>query len=318
MSSVDLIDLYPEPGDLRELAIMGLHRRPRQLPAWLLYDDEGSRLFELICEQPEYTLTRTEIAMLEKEAPHISAAVGDGVMIEFGIGNALKVGPLLQAIKPPTFVACDISRSALDASLAGLAASHESTRMLGICCDYSNMTALPSHHWLEGEQFIGFFPGSSLGNFSPTEAVELLRQFRKLLKGGPLLLGLDQPKERSCLEAAYDDAAGVSAAFARNLLHRLNRDLEGDFDPKEFIYEARWQAEQSRIEMALVSRRSQIVRLAGELWSFDAGDDLITEHSYKYSPEAASDLAARAGWRITRRWHDPADHLSMHLLEPSE
>eukprot|EP00756_Hemistasia_phaeocysticola_P014788 Hpha_TRINITY_DN15360_c3_g11::TRINITY_DN15360_c3_g11_i1::g.90453::m.90453 len=318
MSSVDMIDLYPKSADLRELAIAGLHRSPRQLPAWLLYDDEGSRLFERICEQPEYSLTRTEIAMLEGEAPAISAAVGDGVMVEFGIGNALKVGPLLQALKPPAFVACDISRSALEASLVGLASSHPGTSMLGICCDYSELTALPDHPWLQGRQLIGFFPGSSLGNFSPTEAVRLLQQFRRLLNGGPLLLGLDQPKERSRLEAAYDDAAGVSAEFASNLLRRLNRDLEGDFKLDDFAYEARWQPEHQRIEMALVSRRDQIVRLGGELWTFDSGEDLITEHSYKYSPEAAQGLAYKAGWRITRRWHDPADDLSMHLLESAE
>lgn len=316
--NIELLDLHPAPADLKKLVLEGLSRSPRQLPAWLLYDSEGSRLFAAICEQPEYTLTRTEIALLERHAPAIAAALGSGVIVEFGIGHGQKVSPLLHAHNSAAFVALDISHSALQQALQGLAAHHPHTAMVGICCDHTQFNDLPDHPRLRHQRRIGFFPGSSLGNFSPDEAVELLKQFRQLLDGGPLLLGLDQPRDPVLLEAAYDDAAGVSAAFARNLLIRLNRDLHGSIDPESFHYRARWQPDDSRIEMALVSDRDQTITLAGRNWSFDGGEPWITEHSVKYSPEAAATLAARAGWRIQQRWHDADDHLSLHLLVPAD
>ncbi len=316
--SVELIDLHPAPADLHRLVEAGLAQQPKQLPAWLLYDAEGSRLFAEICEQPEYTLTRTEITLLEQRAPEIASAVGEGVVVEFGIGNARKVDPLLTALRPPAFIALDISRTALEDSLSALAEGHQDTPMLGICCDHSTLDALPHHPRLQGERRIGFFPGSSLGNFQPQDAVSVLERFRRLLAGGPLLLGLDQPRDPSLLEAAYNDAAGVSAAFARNLLHRLNRELNGNVRPEQFHYRARWQPQHQRIEMALVSRCEQTVQLAQQSWAFAEGEALITEHSVKYSPEAAAELASRAGWRIRQRWHDPNDTLSLHWLEPAD
>ena len=316
--SVELIDLHPAPADLHRLVQAGLAQQPKQLPAWLLYDAEGSRLFAEICEQPEYTLTRTEITLLEQRAPEIASAVGEGVVMEFGIGNARKVDPLLTALRPPAFIALDISRTALEDSLSALAEGHQDTPMLGICCDHSTLDALPHHPRLQGERRIGFFPGSSLGNFQPQDAVSVLERFRRLLAGGPLLLGLDQPRDPSLLEAAYNDAAGVSAAFARNLLHRLNRELNGNVRPEQFHYRARWQPQHQRIEMALVSRCEQTVQLAQQSWAFAEGEALITEHSVKYSPEAAAELASRAGWRIRQRWHDPNDTLSLHWLEPAD
>ena len=315
--SVELIDLHPAPADLYRLVQAGLAQQPKQLPAWLLYDAEGSRLFAEICQQPEYTLTRTEITLLEQQATKIATAVGQGVVVEFGIGNARKVDPLLKALRPPAFLALDISRTALEDSLGALAQRHRDTPMLGICCDHSTLDALPDHPRLEGQRRIGFFPGSSLGNFRPEDAMTVLKRFRQLLAGGPLLLGLDQPRNPSLLEAAYDDAAGVSAAFARNLLHRLNRDLNGNAQPEQFHYRARWQPMQHRIEMALVSRCDQTVQLAEQSWSFAEGEALITEHSVKYSPEAAAVLVARAGWRIERRWTDPHQQIALHLLLPA-
>jgi dimethylhistidine N-methyltransferase len=323
--SIAVIDLHPAPTDLKRVVQEGLQRKPRQLPAWLLYDNEGSQLFAAICDQPEYSLTRTEIALLESHAADIAstlgsgvgASVGSGVVVEFGIGNAKKVDPLLRALQPKTFVALDISRSALEHSLTGLAAQHPATQMLGICCDHSQLQDLPRHPWLTGERRIGFFPGSSLGNFTPEDAVLLLQQFRHLLAGGPLLLGLDQPRDPALLEAAYDDAAGMSRAFAFNLLKRLNRDLQGNALPKNFRYQARWQADQQRIEMALVSRCAQTIQLADTAWSFQPNERWVTEHSVKYTPDAAADLAAQAGWQIQQRWQDDQRQMSLHLLVPS-
>jgi dimethylhistidine N-methyltransferase len=314
----ELIDLHPPAADMEQLVRIGLNRCPRQLPAWFLYDEEGSRLFDRICEQPEYSLTRTEIALLESSAPEIAAAIGEGVIVEFGAGSAQKVGPLLEAAHPAAYVALDISAEHLRKATTALQQRHPRVPMLGICCDHSTLSSLPEHPLLREQRRIGFFPGSSLGNFEQDDAVRVLRQFKQLLNGGPLLLGLDQPKSKVRLEAAYNDAAGISAAFARNLLHRLNADLGANFDPQAFSYQADWQAEQQRVQMALISRCDQVVRIAGERWSFQCDEPLITEYSLKYSPERAVALAQRAGWRWLRRWHDPEDDLSLHLLEPTD
>ena len=190
--------------------------------------------------------------------------------------------------------------------------------MLGICCDHSTLTTVPEHPLLRNQRRIGFFPGSSLGNFEQHDAVRVLRHFKQLLKGGPLLLGLDQPKSKVRIEAAYNDAAGISAAFARNLLHRLNADLGANFDPQSFQYQARWQADQQRVQMALISSCDQVVRIADNRWTFKCDEPLITEYSLKYSPEKAVALAQEAGWRWVRRWHDPDDDLSLHLLEATD
>ena len=312
---MQLIDLHPEPADMRRLVREGMAQQPRQLPAWLLYDAEGSRLFEAICEQPEYGLTRTETALLQARASELAAGLGAGVLVEFGAGNARKVGPLLEALQPPAYVALDISADHLQQSCVDLQARHPAVPVLGICCDYSVLRQLPKHPLLNGQRRLGFYPGSSIGNFSPEEAQVLLRQLGQLLgPGSRLLIGTDQPKALERMEAAYNDAAGVSAAFARNLLVRLNRDLAGNFDPEAFAYSARWQPEHSRIAMALVSRQAQSVQLAGEIWNFAAGEPLITEYSVKYDPAEFTALAERAGWRPLGRWSDPAGDLSLHLL----
>jgi len=314
-----LIDLHPQPADMARLVGEGMASSPKQLPAWLLYDAEGSRLFEAIGEQPEYGLTRTETALLEVRAAELAAALGPGVVVEFGAGNARKVGPLLTALRPAAYVALDISGDHLAAACRALQERHPDVPVLGICCDYTRLERLPPHPLLEGQRRLGFYPGGSLGNFDPPAARALLRQFARLLgPDGHLLIGIDQPKAVERLEAAYDDRAGISAAFALNLLVRLNRDLAGDFDPAAFRYRARWQPERSRIEMALVSRRAQRVALAGRTWTFAEGEPLITEHSYKFTPEAFLRLAGEAGWNGAARWSDPAGDLSLHLLQQAD
>ena len=320
-----LINLHPEPADMARLVIEGMERRPRQLPAWLLYDREGSRLFEAICRQPEYSLTRTETDLLEHRAGQIAAALNSisspktagntAVIVEFGSGTARKVAPLLDAVHPRGYVALDISATDLADACRTLQESLPELPILGICCDYSGLKELPTHPLLSGSHRLGFYPGSSLGNFEPGAARELLEQFAQLLgPDGQLLVGIDQPKAVERLEAAYNDRAGCSAAFALNLLQRLNRDLNGTFDPGDFHYEAWWECERSRIAMALVSRREHEVRLAGRLWPFRRGELLITEYSYKYSPQMFVDLARSAGWTARARWSDARGDLSLHLL----
>ncbi|MGA1429092.1 MAG: L-histidine N(alpha)-methyltransferase [Vulcanococcus sp.] len=318
-AQLELLDLHPAAADMRQLVIDGLRQEPKQLPAWFLYDAEGSRLFDQICEQPEYTLTKTETALLQAQATAMAAALGEGTLVEFGAGSARKVSPLLEALPNPAYVALDISSEHLADACRRLHQRHPQVPMVGICCDYSQLQQLPAHPLLEQQRRLGFFPGSSLGNFPQDEARALLRQFRHLLgPGSKLLIGIDQPKTVDRLEAAYNDAAGISERFALNLLHRLNRELGADFQVEQFQYRARWLAEASHIEMALISQRQQQVTLCGEIWSFAAGEALITETSHKYAPQAFLALAAEAGWQSEARWSDGADDLCLHLLKQAD
>ncbi|MFM7642363.1 MAG: L-histidine N(alpha)-methyltransferase [Cyanobium sp.] len=314
----DLLDLHPQPADMARLVREGMARTPKQLPAWFLYDEEGSQLFEQICQQPEYSLTRTETELLQRLGPELAAALGQGTLVEFGAGSARKVSPLLDARQQSAYVALDISSEHLAAACQRLRQRHPWLPILGICCDYSCLAGLPAHPLLQ-PPLIGFYPGSSLGNFDPPAAGRLLQQFAHLLgEGSRLLVGLDQPKPVERLEAAYNDAAGWSAAFAFNLLARLNRELAANFDPRGFAYEARWEEEQSRIAMALVSRSAQTVVVAGEPVTFAGGEPLITECSVKYSPEQFGTLAQGAGWRSLKRWSDLAGDVCLHLLERAD
>jgi L-histidine N-alpha-methyltransferase len=322
--SMTLLDLHPAPADLRRVVELGLQRQPKQLPAWLLYDDEGSRLFDLICDQPEYSLTRLETALLTEQAEAMAASLGPGCLVEFGAGSARKVSPLLRALQQatstltsPAYVALDISAAQLAASCQRLATEHPRLPILGVCCDYSVLDALPDHPLLQ-QRRLGFYPGSSIGNFAGPEAARLLQRLRQLLgQDGQLLIGLDQPRAVQQMEAAYNDQAGVSAAFALNLLTRLNHDLNGDFQPQAFAYRAWWEADHSRIAMALISKREQTVCLAGRSWQFAAEEPLMTEYSVKYSEAAFAKLAQEAGWSVAERWSDASDQVALVRLVPA-
>lgn len=319
----ELIDLHPSPGDVCAAVVQGLARQPRQLSPWLLYDQEGSRLFEAICQQPEYHLTRLEKRLLQRHAHHIRhCCTGHGsaapiTVVEFGAGGAQKVTPLLHALQPAAYVALDISATHVHHACIGLQALHPQVPMAAVCCDYEQLPALPDHPLLAGRR-LGFFPGSSLGNCSRAGAVALLRHMATLLgTGSQLLIGMDQPRSVAAMEAAYDDAAGVSAQFARNLLVRLNRELDADFQPRHFAYQAHWDANEQHIEMALVSRREQVVSIPPlqALVRWTTGEKLVTEHSHKWSPEDVQALAQQAGWHGVGRWCDSRNCFSLHLME---
>ena len=312
----ELIDLHPAPTDVHKAVIDGLNRSPKQLPAWLLYDREGSALFDAICQQPEYTLTRLEKDLLSTQAQAIAEALpARSVVVEFGAGSAEKVSPLLDAIDEPSYLAIDISAGHLKGAGTRLQERHPSVPMLGICADYSQPLELPLPEAWQSKPMVGFFPGSSLGNFEPDAAVNFLQRIRQLLgESAQLLIGIDQPREPALLEAAYDDKAGVSAAFAKNLLFRLQRDLAIELDPEPFSYQATWEPEHQRIAMALVANIPQTWTVGPSSVPFSAGEALITEYSYKYAPSDFVALAAQAGWQAGLRWCDAADHFSLHLL----
>ena len=312
----ELIDLHPAPTDVSNAVIDGLKRTPKQLPAWLLYDRQGSALFDAICQQPEYTLTRLEKELLGAQAQAIAEALPAGALVvEFGAGSAEKVSPLLDAMDKPSYLAIDISAEHLQEAGTRLQEHHPSIPMLGICADYSQPLDLPLPKAWRSKPMVGFFPGSSLGNFEPDAAINFLQRIRQLLgEKAQLLIGIDQPREPSLLEAAYDDNAGVSAAFAKNLLRRLQRDLAIELDPEPFSYQATWQPGHQRIAMALVASSPQIWTIDGLNIAFVAGEALITEFSYKYAPSDFLALAAQAGWQGSQRWCDADDHFSLHLL----
>lgn len=296
-------------------AVAGLTAARKTLPCKWLYDPAGAALFEAITDLPEYYPTRTEIAILGACAGSVARAVGPGaVVVEFGSGAADKVGILLDALeRPAAYVPVDIAAEWLEAAAERLAHAWPGLPVLPVVADFTRPFALPRR--VPAGPRLGFFPGSTIGNFAPLEAAEFLRLARGSLGAGAwMLLGADLVKDPAVLEAAYDDAAGVTARFNLNLLARLNRELGADFDPTGFRHRARWNAAAERVEMHLEARSAQRVNLAGRRIEFAAGETIHTENSHKYRPERLRALAGSAGWAVTEWWTDPAALFSVWLL----
>jgi len=296
-------------------ALAGL-AEPRKVlsPKWL-YDARGSALYELICELPEYYPARTELRILERNAEHIAEAVGSGALVfEFGAGTGRKTERLLAALRSPVaYLPVDISREALLRAAAAIAARFPALEVRPVVGDFMNGVVLPDDG-LDAARRLAFFPGSTIGNFDPPDAVALLRRMgREAGRGGGLLIGVDAPKDRATLERAYDDAEGVTAAFNLNLLARMNRELGANFHLGSFRHRAVWNERLSRVEMHLVSQREQAVRVAGRIIGFRAGESIHTESAYKWEPRAFDALAAIAGWRHVRSWTDDRAWFSLRL-----
>jgi L-histidine Nalpha-methyltransferase len=300
----------------------GLLSRPKWLPSWLFYDSAGSRLFDEITRIPEYYVTRTERAILESCASEIvSRAAGGNALrlVELGAGSAEKTRLLLSAAvqRQDTvfYEPVDVSASALIEAQMRIEEEIPGVLVCPRVADYTHELDLDST--LPTERRLVLYIGSSIGNFEPGESLLLLERVRAALDPGDgLLLGVDLVKEQSVLQAAYDDQAGVTAAFNRNLLVRLNREADADFDPESFAHSAVWNDEESRIEMHLVSSREQAVRVDGHVVHFAQGETIHTENSYKYAPEHFAALALASGWTTAQLWTDPARLFSLHLLEP--
>ena len=284
---------------------LALAARPRSISPKYFYDAEGSALFDRICELPEYYPTRTELAILAGNAREIAAQMGPGAQIvEFGAGSLHKVRLLLDAMKEPAgYLPIDISAEHMARSAAGLRRDYPGLRVEPVFADYTQEFQLPAA-WSPGRR-IGFFPGSTIGNFTPHEALHFLERTARLLRGGALLLGADLIKDPAVLHAAYNDAQGVTAAFNLNLLARANRELNTDFVLEQFAHSAFYNAPLQRIEMHLVSRCAQTIALDGERYGFDEGETLHTENSYKFTPQGLRRLAERAGFRAGPAWTDP-------------
>jgi dimethylhistidine N-methyltransferase len=301
--------------DFRAAVVEGLSQPQKRIASKYFYDERGSKLFEQITHLPEYYPTRTETALLRTHAAEFARLIGPHAsLVEFGSGSSTKVRILLDALETPAgYIPIDISRDHLIESAKGLAEAYPELMVVPVSADYTQPLELPE---IPNEVVrIGFFPGSTIGNFSHTEAVEFLRTVAtELGTDNGLLIGVDLRKDAAILHAAYNDAAGITAEFNLNILHHINRELGADFDLDGFVHDARWQPEKSSIEMHLVSIRRQTVRIDDHIFEFAEGESIHSEDSHKYTIEEFHALAAEAGWRAYRHWIDADDLFSIHYL----
>lgn len=316
--------LNPQPAHLQLVATEGfahdlhqaLRQRPRSISPKYFYDEAGSALFERICELPEYYPTRTELALLRRHAAEMAALIGpQAQLVEYGAGALRKVRLLLERLQDAhSFVPVDISGPHLLAACAALQAEQPALVIRPVVADFTRPHDLPARP-LQGGRRVGFFPGSSIGNFAPGEALDFLRMAAQQLRGGALLIGVDLVKDPAVLHAAYNDAQGVTAAFNLNILARARRELGARFDPDGFTHSAFYNAPLQRIEMHLQSRRRQTLQLEHRAYEFEAGETLHTENSYKFSVAGFQALAARAGFAAGPVWRDERDWFALLWLQ---
>lgn len=299
--------------------IEGLAKTPKQLePKWF-YDSAGSALFDQICDLPDYYPTRTEASILREAAPDIAAAIGAGVVLyEPGAGSAEKARTLLDVLdRPAAFAPADICVEHVEQAADTLRALYPGLHIEALPLDFTASLALPARLRDMGPVAV-FFPGSTIGNLEPSGAAALMRRFRDEIGAEQLLIGVDLIKDEPTLVAAYDDAQGVTAAFNRNLLVRINRELDGDFDVEAFRHVALFNGEENRIEMHLESERAQTVNIRGRRFGFAAGERIVTEYSYKYERAGFTSLAGKAGWSPVKSWTDSRDHFGVFLFRPAQ
>lgn len=309
-------DLHPPRQSFLEEALYGLSRAQKALPPKYFYDDAGSALFEAICGLPEYYPTRSEMAIMEQHAGDMARSLaGYATLIEYGSGSGRKTRVLLEALRPAVYVPIDISQEQLARSAYRTAEAFPMLRVLAVCADYTQPIDLPDTKLPAGSRRAIYFSGSSIGNFTPAEAQGFLaRAIRLAGPGGAMLIGVDLKKDPAILHAAYNDAQGITAAFNLNVLQRMNRELGADFDLNAFEHRAFYNAEAGRIEMHLMSKREQQVKLGQGTFSFRSGETIHTENSYKYSIAEFQALARVSGFVPEHYWLDPLRLFSVHHL----
>ncbi|MFC5435547.1 L-histidine N(alpha)-methyltransferase [Rhodanobacter umsongensis] len=309
-------DRRPPVNDLLEIAQRGLALKPKRLPSWLFYDERGSALFDKICEQPEYYLTRCEIALMDEHAQDIADTLGSEVrLVEYGSGSARKTRMLLQHLHAPiAYVPVELSAEPLRRSVEQLAMDFPQLPLQPLCADFSKPLRLPIPPRAPRRTVV-YFPGSTIGNFENREAAVLLRKMRNEMgDAGGILIGVDLKKDPAVIEAAYNDRAGVTAEFTLNMLRRLNRDIGSNFELSAFAHRAHYNPMAGRIETHLVSRREQHVKVGRVNVPFRADEAIQVEYSCKYSLEDFAALAARAGLAVQQVWTDSGRMFSVQYL----
>jgi len=304
-------------------AIGDLSQHPKRLSPKYFYDATGSELFEAITRLPEYYPTRTELKILRDHGSEIAATIPKGAaLVEFGAGATTKVRLLLETCAFGAYVPVDISGDFLSAQASALRKDFPALTVYPVAADFTEPFALPVD--VAGMPKVGFFPGSTIGNFEPHEACRFLRSARDILgqgalgKGAQMIIGADLEKDERLLRDAYNDASGVTARFNLNVLVRINRELGGNFDLSAFTHRAIYNRERHRIEMHLISKKTQTVRMLGTSFSFRPGESIHTENSYKYSIERFTALARGSGWTVRESWTDPSRMFSVHALAVSD
>lgn len=306
------------PGIERLVAevLHGLRKTRKELPSKYFYDERGAQLFERICALEEYYIPRTEAAIMEAHVQEMAELIGpDALVIEYGSGNCQKVRSLLERLfRPAAYIPIDICGEQLLDVTRELALAHPDLQILPVCADYTSSFELPVPE-RRSDRRVVYFPGSTIGNFERSSAEDFLRHVASLCgPGGALLIGVDLKKEPVVLHRAYNDEEGVTAAFNLNLLERINRELDGDFQLEWFRHHAFYDPSESRVEMHLVSQGPQEVHLYGETFSFVEGESIWTESSYKYSLRRFAQLAAAAGFKVERVWLDERQWFSVQYL----
>jgi len=294
--------------NFREEVLAGLSKSPRQLPCKFFYDERGAQLFQQICDLPEYYITRTEIEILRLHGADMAKALGPQIeLIGLGTGAGTKARILLEELRDPlVYVPIDISKEQLEKSSARFREMFPGLQILPVCADYLEPFELPLPRRLSSRSVI-YFPGSTIGNFEPEAASEFLARLVELAgDGGGLLIGVDLQKDRHVLERAYNDSAGVTAQFNKNLLARINRELDADFDLNRWQHHAIYNSTEGRIEIYLISDNEQAVHIGAREFQFRAGEEVLTEYSYKHTVPGFIELARDAGFQFVQVWTDDA------------
>ena len=306
-------DYEPNDDDFFSSVIEGLTEAQKTLPSKFFYDKIGSNLFDDICDLEEYYPTRTELAILKKYKDEMAKCVGEHVhFAEFGSGSSIKVRTLMEAFKSPRgYVPIDISREHLIQSAAGFSNRFPHIPVTAICADYTAKFDLPD---ITEGHYVGFYPGSTIGNFTPKEAVQFLQNAKNILGHGGFLIGVDLVKDHTILNAAYNDNLGVTAAFNKNILARCNRELDANFNLDAFDHSGFFNADESRIEMHLVASQDQTAQVANKTFTFKKGETIHTESSYKYTLDGFANLAKSAGFTPAQAWTDDKEYFSVHYL----
>jgi dimethylhistidine N-methyltransferase len=312
-----LLDRHPPRDDFAADVLEGLSRHQKWIPPKYFYDARGSELFEQICRTPEYYVTRTELKLLSDIGPDIATIAGrDATVIEFGSGSDAKIRRLLDALETPcAYVAIDISRAALEQAVEDIARDYEDLTVGGICADFSAPVELPTQVLCGTGKRLAFFPGSTIGNMERPRARQFLSDVREMLEPGDgFIVGVDLRKSRDIIDPAYNDAAGVTAAFNLNMLRRINRELDGTIDVRQFEHHAFYNEEEGRIEMHLRALADQQFTVAGRPFAIAKGETIHTENSYKYAVPEFVEAAESAGFWAVQSWQDKKSLFSIHYL----